>query len=510
VVSSPSPAVSASITSSLTAPVSATGTASVSPSGAVTASVSFSDTFVQPSHLSSTSKGASPSVSTSVSQTSSATHTQSCTPSPSATVGLRWSSAPRNPTSYTDTTAVADVLNAGMVTSMTCVLDSVNCDVDWISVPSVASVNMSALSAGNHTLTLTAVDRAGVPVMLSHVWRVVLNFIDMNAIGALSTSVLGSSVLANVNTAPTSTAFQLVFPQRPAPAERITITCTSNDTRVAIVMPTSITFDAVVYDAGTARAVTVAGVHSWRSEPQLRAFYITCTSRSSMLTGSGSKRLQTGGGTTEAVYVSSSVRSILGWSHSVIWPLFQDVWVLDDFGVWVSSMSPAGGFALTVSKNVTTLLVGDVTYRGNGHHFDVGTRVTIGGLIAPVLNVTADVRSMLGSLAPSIAVDGIMFTMPLYASSCVNGSCVGAAAYKAIVVSNSDGTSVSCPPYCPGYADSPLGNPNGAYYTALCAGYEHGASCLEPALASNCAFGSADTCQACPRGSVCPGGDRAW
>jgi hypothetical protein len=92
----------------------------------------------------------------------------------------------------------------------------------------------------------------------------------------------------------------------------------------------------------------------------------------------------------------------------------------------------------------------------------------------------------------------------------VNGSCVGAAAYKAIVISNSDGMSISCPPYCPGFADTPPGVPNGAYYTALCAGYAHGPSCLDPVHASKCAFGSADTCQACPRGSVCPGGDRAW
>ena len=53
--------------------------------------------------------------------------------------------------------------------------------------------------------------------------------------------------------------------------------------------------------------------------------------------------------------------------------------------------------------------------------------------------------------------------------------------------------------------------PAGVYYAPACTtGSQNDTSCLDPTLASECSFGSADECVPCPNGCLCPGGSRCW
>lgn len=47
-------------------------------------------------------------------------------------------------------------------------------------------------------------------------------------------------------------------------------------------------------------------------------------------------------------------------------------------------------------------------------------------------------------------------------------------------------------------------------YVCQCVGYANGSTCLDPATASQCAWGEGSACQACPEGALCPGGPRLW
>jgi hypothetical protein len=71
------------------------------------------------------------------------------------------------------------------------------------------------------------------------------------------------------------------------------------------------------------------------------------------------------------------------------------------------------------------------------------------------------------------------------------------------------GTTVSCPPACPGSsADS--GVIGGAYYMYLCDSYLTGLQCLDIEAAKYCALGAGTKCSPCPEGGFCPGGFRLW
>lgn len=166
-------------------------------------------------------------------------------------------------------------------------------------------------------------------------------------------------------------------------------------------------------------------------------------------------------------------------------------------------------------QNVTAVVVGDVRFRGRGEpHFLPGVVVTVGGHSATILAVLADVASVVGPVAVAAGeggIDGVMVVFPSYNISCGNFSelCVGGDAYKTIAISNADGGVASCPPYCPGFADTPTG---GVYYTneCVCNNCTVGPACLDPARASGCLYGQGDECRPCPEGGLCPGGDRLW
>jgi hypothetical protein len=149
--------------------------------------------------------------------------------------------------------------------------------------------------------------------------------------------------------------------------------------------------------------------------------------------------------------------------------------------------------------------------------------VTVGGVLAPVLNYTDDVRDVLLNVSGlwygqrmswDAPIDGLVVVFPSYNASCVHHvtgapMCEGSAAYKQISVQNGEGGVVSCPPHCPGYANTMPGS-SGAFYTSVCVGFESGPSCLDASTAGLCGVGSGDSCRRCPKGAFCPGGSRLW
>jgi hypothetical protein len=205
-----------------------------------------------------------------------------------------------------------------------------------------------------------------------------------------------------------------------------------------------------------------------------------------------------------------------------------------DTSVWASSLSTAASgvvrFSLSLSQSRQIAILGDTFFltTTTGPHFSANSTVTIGGVPANITNASlfgADGAEPLPSHRralgdPASRLNALYVTSPSYAAMCpTDAACAGANGYKQIIVTNpmvmagqgawsgSEGGTVSCPPYCPG---SNIGDVGGVYYTSVCVGYAQGQVCLDPATASQCAFGSGDSCKRCPVGGICPGGQRCW
>lgn len=162
---------------------------------------------------------------------------------------------------------------------------------------------------------------------------------------------------------------------------------------------------------------------------------------------------------------------------------------------------------MTMSTATEFTLVGDRSLRlDEGPHFGEGTRVYVGGVEAAVVNVTGN-----GSLLTAVS--------PSYAALCGNGSSVGPSGcgsgryFEVSVVNDAwlGGGEMSCPPSCPpDEEEMPSGSAGGFFYVESCVGYDVGPVCISAPESSTCAFGSGDSCMACPSNAVCPGGERMW
>lgn len=430
----------------------------------------------------------------------------SATPSssPVPPLGLVWDAIPNNPSAVSQPTISFNVtdLDAVMYANLT---------VDGVALPVVNDTAVLPLLApGPHVMTLAVEDVSGHISNITHMWTVIPNFIEaVPVVGAPVWS--GTSLFVSVDETPSSVRLALRLPIPPAVNETVTITCVSTDSTVAVTALSPSFFTRA--SGNTTALLTVTGVKNYVNAEADKPFGVQCSVQSGALPG-----------TTVSVpaYAGASVRGILGLCKNIVWPLFQDVLVRNGFGNWTSSLSPAGSFALTVSQNVTAILVGDVSFRTTaGPHFLPGVRVTVGGWDATVIALLPDVRQSLAETRAAWYVghphpdpiDGVLVVFPTYNHSCWNGvadTCVGAAAYKAIRVMNIDGGVVGCPQQCPGYSDTAAGEPGGAYYTYQCTGYAQGSVCLEAATARQCAYGAGDACAPCPMGALCPGGFRAW
>jgi hypothetical protein len=73
------------------------------------------------------------------------------------------------------------------------------------------------------------------------------------------------------------------------------------------------------------------------------------------------------------------------------------------------------------------------------------------------------------------------------------------------------GGTVSCPPHCPGVAFS-KGVHGGVFVTQPCPGFVNGPACLHAHTSRTCGVWNAQftSCDRCPVGAVCPGGQRMW
>lgn len=393
------------------------------------------------------------------------------------------------------------VVNTYLVHSMELLLD----DVPMNLTDNTTTAPYGPLSPGPHNITLSAVGSYGGEVSLQYEWTIAVNFVDLFPVSG-SVMAISNQLVAYVDQFTSSAVLRFSLPQPPALGESVTVTCVSNDSNVGIVSSRP----ALVSGPPSGNVLVLSGVPYYFDDGSpFRPFAVKCHTTSVLPPDSP----------VQPVYENAVVRAVTGECNRTLWPLFQDVLVRSDEGLWVPSLS-GNTFSLTVSKNVTALFIGDVMFRSRGPHFTNITTVSVGNVSATVLNYSSDVRLLLQSLnLPSYSglgwntpVDAMWVVFPGYNTSCVssNGTdaCVGNSAYKTITLSNPGAGSISCPPLCPGVSESSIG---GAFYTPLCVGYNRtGAACLDPSTAHLCALGSGDTCQPCPVGGICPGGNRLW
>lgn len=372
---------------------------------------------------------------------------------------------------------------------------------------------MNDVGAGEHTLTLSASVCDGEEIVLRYSWARIPNFIDISQpIETLSLYDGDGRLLVNVTDKPSSVVLQPVLPLSPSQGEAITMSCVSN--AAILITPDAIRVDAGTFADAVQPVFTLSGVLDYSNAgpadvPFTVQCYVTSSSKSSIVS-------------SLPMYVGASMRGVSGYLHRVRWPLFQDVLLLSPVGDgWISSLSDAGLFSLSLSTNTTAMIVGDVTFRGAGPHFSTDTFVTVGGMSINISALHSDVRPILMSLNHSFyssaavdwsgPVDAVEIEFPSYNETCLRGDvdiCALGDAYRSIQLYNAiDSVRVSCPGLCPGYPGSSNG---GAYYTLECEGYLTGPSCLDVVTAGLCAYGIGDGCRPCPRGAFCPGGNRLW
>ena len=415
---------------------------------------------------------------------------------------------PQDPTSRSDYTVQFSVLNVNLTCAIELRLDDAllaSFDPNVPNDPVVFSVDVVNVSEGPHSLRLAVTACFGGAVTsLAYSWTRLFNYIDLAVVSPLGPRVFVDGKLdVLVDELGSIVYLAFVIPLQPAPGETLRIACSCNDSSLALLSKDKFVLDATNYNVSSAVSFQITGVSDTQNdETMFSLFSVGCGIASS-------------GDALIPRYANGSVRSIAGRSQNIVWPLFQDVLVRNDFGQWKSSLLTSG-FSLTLSKNVTALLIGDSIFRCRGStHFEFNVSVRVGSVPATVVRIISDVRPILRALEPPMdwpaPLDGIEVVFPSYYSSCGNdgAACTGTSAYKQIVVQNPGGGTAACPPSCPGSTEVALGA-SGAFYTSSCVGYPTDASCIEAATASTCAFGVGDTCRPCPVGAICPGGQRAW
>ena len=442
-------------------------------------------------------------------------------------------SLPADPTSQSTANVTLRVTNAYLMVSSAVLVDGALLP-NVILTEGVVWFVVDSLSAGQHQLSVETLDTSNNNITLSHHWTVSLNFIDLlSASSNVNTGVAGIGMLKAsdagllLDESPSNVTLTFDVPLLPGAGEIVLLSCFSNDTSAAVVVGVN-TFTITNQNFAAWRAkppsIVVAGVRdAVNNEPLYQPFTVTCA-------------VSSVGGGAASVYASSSVRRVSGVTQNIVWPYFQDVLVLDDFGRWTSSITASGQFALTVSKNVTALIVGDVTFLSrDGPHFLPDVSVRIGGLPVADLRVVPDVSAYLANVSSrwydsrasmwrDKVIEGVLVVFPGYDSSCLSATtgadvCTSAlSSYRAIEVSNSDGGALSCPPACPGASDASLtaglgwsSGGGGVFYTKECVvGFLNGSACFVAETAHQCAYGKGDSCRPCPAGGMCPGGYRVW
>eukprot|EP01029_Cantina_marsupialis_P004755 TRINITY_DN1493_c2_g3_i1.p1 TRINITY_DN1493_c2_g3~~TRINITY_DN1493_c2_g3_i1.p1 ORF type:complete len:1259 (+),score=299.24 TRINITY_DN1493_c2_g3_i1:88-3864(+) len=272
---------------------------------------------------------------------------------------------------------------------------------------------------------------------------------------------------------------RLELPLEPLSYENVTVTC-SSESDMVLLTPESVTFSAnMVGPVQIDVEVFDDNLHHngpWTFE------MITCKTISEV--PSDMELGLYAGGVSD---IEFEIRN-----HNIIQPKMSQVFVEHD-GNWLPTIAN-GKFNLPLSGATNVSIVCD---EENSPHFFPNTELTVDGIL---VNVTFIHNG--GHM--------INFTTPSMASVCGLEEEWKNCGYRGFSILNppesQDGSlvkDISCPSKCP--AES-----QGFFYTETCARYRSGASCLLEEFASECAFGSGDSCKSCPSGAICPGGYRIW
>ena len=442
--------------------------------------------------------------------------------------------APSDPTGFT--TAVFVYSGCAMYDTWC----TVACALNGSPLPSASCyspVSLPVVAVGTNrfvvNVTSTAAAHTAAAATLTWTWRVDSMFVDLVSaqssgggtagplIVPLQTGPGGVDPVTGVASAPNSANFTAHLPLPVGSNETVVVACVVDvGADVVSLSPTAVAYNRSTLPPPPFTITALPSYNNNVSDARARPYHVTCTVSS--MDSSGSSGGAVTNGTT--VYFAAGTHGVGGTVVDCVYPLWQDLLVLDHSGKWQSAVTVLSGGAVNLAATLyaddVVALVGDASYRGRGAvpNFDVasGTSVWIGGLAATVLAGppagSVDLRTSYRNVT-----DVLYFRAPPYGVECpTNASCVG---YKTITVVNPvvmarqprlvTGGAVSCPPTCPGNVDAAVGS-SGVYYAAGCPGYLNGSQCLDPAVTSRCAFGPPGQCQRCPDGCICPGGARCW
>jgi hypothetical protein len=445
-------------------------------------SVTFSDSpSAQASEMASLSATPSQAPSTIVSQSVSHTNTPSVTPSHTSSLSVSlsptvlpslaiwWTNVPAPVTSSSNVSFSFNASDPSRMCGVSVVIDNIT---QLVAV----SLSFTAfdLSSGNHAAFVSLHDCiTSRPLSLSYSFSIFGNVVSLVPMHmSLFSSYDTVSHLLQLLESPLSNASLLVSP-RDCPREPVTVSCESNESTLATVAPRHV----------------VLGPDCHRSPVSI----------------------------IDSYYV---VQRLQGTVTDIIRPLFQDILLLQPATrEWTSSLSPTNQFVCTTSTSTPAVIVGDSSFRSEGHgpHFSNQTTVRIGGVLVNSVTYLPNLTAFFGDQNQSLPwvpdTDGLLLDLPSYESMCGKApanACAQLDGYKTVVLSNNDFdfNVVSCPQLCPG--GLPTSHFGGIYYSETCVGYETGPVCFAAETSRRCAFGSGDSCRRCPTGAVCPGGSRLW
>jgi hypothetical protein len=211
---------------------------------------------------------------------------------------------------------------------------------------------------------------------------------------------------------------------------------------------------------------------------------IVCSVNSSMVTG---------------YYTAASDVTVQFTIKRTILPYFSDVLSLVSGQSFVSH----GVMHAVTSGRESVMIVG--ARDGSGgipRRFVPGVLVTVGNM--PVLSAAVNPNGT-----------AVVVQLPSWNDVC-HGSPLSSCGYHTLTLQNPgwgsyEASSIACPPHCPVDSSGVLVDTQGVYMSKLCPAMSVGPGCLETSSAASCGYvTTSGVCRKCPKGALCPGGDRVW
>eukprot|EP01029_Cantina_marsupialis_P016485 TRINITY_DN3676_c1_g3_i1.p1 TRINITY_DN3676_c1_g3~~TRINITY_DN3676_c1_g3_i1.p1 ORF type:complete len:2178 (-),score=536.90 TRINITY_DN3676_c1_g3_i1:205-6369(-) len=229
--------------------------------------------------------------------------------------------------------------------------------------------------------------------------------------------------------------------------------------------------------------------------------------------------------------------SFEGERENVIWPLFEDILLYkqdpsnENRTVAMSSVIDNKFSFTSAGDEIIELVPEKAFYDANHPVFLDGMTISIDDQypLMTICNDAIDNCTVAIGDKDDVLIDGwspekLFVKMPSFADVCGESGdrCAGSEAYRTLIIrnpmnvstiehdlvllENSIGGTVMCPPYCNNGNEG-----KGVYFSQACEGYHNGPECRDYEFSqANCGVGYGMLCDDCPKSSICPGGYRRW